>query len=56
MQVGNLVKHKRTGSIGMVIRVPKESEYYFDVEWFGGTLFGPGKCIFGALVVISESR
>jgi hypothetical protein len=55
MKVGDLVRHKRTGAVGLVARLPKDNEYYFAVKWLGTNGVDPEQ-IFGALVVISASR
>jgi len=36
MQAGDLVKHKRTGAIGLLLRLPKghvHGDIWFDVQW-----------------------
>jgi hypothetical protein len=59
MKVGDLVKHKRTGAIGMLFYVPKRAHYgdwWFDVRWFDGCTVDNTSHVRGELELISEGR
>jgi hypothetical protein len=61
MNVGDLVKHKRTQAMGMIVRVPKGRkdgayDVYFDVEWYDGHNNVPGSHLRGELLPAYESR
>ncbi len=61
MRVGDLVKHKRTQAVGMIVRVPRGRQHggydiYYDVEWYDGLGGVPGSNLTGELVPFNESR
>jgi len=58
MQVGDLVKHKRTGAIGLLVRLPKghhHGDIWFDVQWYDGLDNDATNHLKGELVVINAS-
>jgi len=63
MKAGDLVVHKRTRAMGMIIRVPRGRNYvdvsydiYFDVEWYDGCSNAAGSHLIGELIPVNESR
>lgn len=59
MQVGDLVKHKRTGALGLLLYVPKRAHYgdwWFDVQWYDGRNQGATNHVKGELVVVSHGQ
>jgi len=59
MKVGDLVKHKRTGAIGLLLRLPKghhHGDILFNVQWYDGHTLNVTGHLKGELEVISASR
>jgi len=59
MKVGDLVKHKRTGACGILIRVPEgQPDITFDVQWFdeNSSVGEYNSHFIGELVVLNASR
>ena len=56
MKVSDLVKHKHTQAIGMIMRVPKNIEFdcWYDVEWYDGCNQHCGSHLEGELAPIDE--
>jgi len=59
VQVGDLVKHKRTGACGLLLGLAKGQHYWdawFEVRWFDGYTLHITSHLKDELELISESR
>ena len=55
VQIGDLVRHKRTRTLGILLKLPKH-DFWYDVQWVDASNAGRTSHLKGELITVSTNR